>query len=71
MVHDAFNDIREHVIKEPEEGRDAERDDDHDRRQSDRFLARRPIDVPNFLPRFRKKIFYSCKHGSENFSNKL
>jgi hypothetical protein len=57
-----FQKIRKEVIEEPEKKREADRHADHDRSQSDGFLPRRPVHVPQFLARFRKKIFDPGEH---------
>jgi hypothetical protein len=51
LWHDCrLKDRREKIIENAQKDRKPNRHPDHDARKPDRFLSRRPVDVPQFGP---------------------
>jgi hypothetical protein len=62
LYNEGFYEIRKKIIEPAQKNREADGNSYHDHGQTNRLLARRPIHVPQFLARFRKKFFDTGKH---------
>jgi hypothetical protein len=60
-----LQDRRKKIIKNTQKNRESDGHPDHDARKTDRFLPRRPINVAQLGPRFRKKFFNALEHADK------